>query len=298
MVQISYLFFINLKYNSKVIKKKVKGQLIRIRESLVDLNHPKIMGILNLTEDSFFDGSKYNSIKKALLQTQKMIEEGAFFIDIGVASSSPGKPLISSEDEKRIITPYLKELFKSFPKTYFSVDTYNSEVAKLSLDFGVSLINDISGGMIDQKMFSTISPYKIPYVMMHMKGIPEKMQKNINYEDIIKDITYFFNKQLSKAYSSGVHDIILDPGFGFGKNKKNNFALLKNLNHFKSMNCPLLIGLSRKSMIYKTLGVSPDQSLNGTTALHAWALDRGARILRVHDVKEAKECIDLWRELQ
>ena len=256
------------------------------------------MGILNLTKDSFYDGGKYNNINGAMSHTQTMLDEGASFIDIGVSSSKPGSLLISPEEEKNRLMPFLKILLKEFPKTHFSLDTYNSLVAEESLDLGISMINDISGGLIDPNILSVVGSHKVPYVVMHMKGTPESMQNDIYYQDIVQEITYFFSKQLKKASAAGINDIILDPGFGFGKNKKNNFNILKNLNYFESLKCPILIGVSRKSMVYKTLGFGPDKALNGTTALNAWGLDQGAKILRVHDVREAKECIDLWLELQ
>ncbi len=256
------------------------------------------MGILNISKDSFYDGGKYNSLNTAINKTQEMINEGALFIDIGVASSKPGSSLINAKDEKKYLIPYLKALIKEFPETYFSIDTYNSLVAEVSLDLGASMINDISGGVIDPRILKVVGSHKVPYVMMHMQGIPKNMQKKYHYDDILKEINFFFSSQLKKANSAGIRDIILDPGFGFGKSKKQNFKLLRNLDHFKFLNCPILIGISRKSLVYKTLGIDAKEALNGTTALHALGLNFGARILRVHDVKEAKECIDLWGELQ
>jgi dihydropteroate synthase len=256
------------------------------------------MGILNLTEDSFYDGEKNNTLKEALSHTEKMLEEGAFFIDIGVASSKPGSSLINSSDEIKRLLPTLKALVKEFPKIHFSIDTYNSEVAGATLDLGVSMINDISGGVLDSNMFAVVASHKVPYVMMHMQGTPETMQEQIHYDDVVVEVAHFFSKQLKNATAAGIHDVILDPGFGFGKTIPHNFSLLQNFSHFKVLNCPLLMGVSRKSMIYKSLGLSPENALNGTTALHAWGLDRGAQIVRVHDVREAKECIDLWTALQ
>jgi len=256
------------------------------------------MGILNLTEDSFYDGGKNNSLNKALKHTEKMLSEGAFFIDIGVASSKPGSPLIKVDEEKKRLLPYLNALIREFPTTHFSIDTYHSEVAQISLDLGVSMINDISGGQLDSKMFAVVGAHKLPYVMMHMKGTPETMQQKTEYKDVVQEITYFFSEQIKKARAAGIHDIVVDPGFGFGKSSAQNFTLLQHLNHFESLKCPIIVGVSRKSMIYKTLGSTPEEALNGTTALHAWALERGARILRVHDVKPAKECIELWETLQ
>ncbi len=256
------------------------------------------MGILNISEDSFYDGGKYNSIRDIIVQTQKMIEEGASFIDIGVASSKPGSSLINPEQEEIRLFPFLDSLIKEFPNTYFTVDTYNSSIAERCLDIGVSMINDISGGLIDSKILSVIGYHKVPYIMMHMKGTPKTMQNNVYYEDVVKEIYDFLKKQIEKASLAGINDVIIDPGFGFGKNKEHNFELIKNLSYLKTLNCPILIGVSRKSMIYKTLGFGPEQALNGTTVLNTLSLDRGAKILRVHDVREAKECIDLWSELQ
>ena len=255
------------------------------------------MGILNLTENSFYDGGKYNSIKSATLQTKKMIEEGAFFIDVGVATSKPGSEIINPTNEIKILAPYLKHLLREFPKTFFSIDTYNSEVAKMSLDLGVSMVNDISGGDLDPNMYSVVSSYKVPYIMMHMKGIPKTMQINPNYDDIVNEIIYCFSEKIKKARLSGIHDVLIDPGFGFGKNINHNFSMLKNLSLLDTFKCPIVVGVSRKSMIFKTLGCSPEQALNGTSVLNTLSLDRGANILRVHDVKEAKECISLWKML-
>ena len=256
------------------------------------------MGILNISEDSFYDGGKYNSIRNIIVQTQKMIEEGASFIDVGVASSKPGCSLINPEEEEIRLFPFLDSLIKEFSNTYFSVDTYNSSIAERCLDIGVSMINDISGGLIDSKILSVVGHHKVPYIMMHMKGTPKTMQNNVYYEDVVQEIYNFLKKQLEKASLAGINDVIIDPGFGFGKNKEHNFEIIKNLSCLKTLNCPILIGVSRKSMIYKTLGFGPDQALNGTTVLNTLSLDRGAKILRVHDVREAKECIDLWSELQ
>ncbi|MDA8871785.1 dihydropteroate synthase [Flavobacteriaceae bacterium] len=255
------------------------------------------MGILNLTEDSFFDGGKYNQKDNALLHVEKMLNEGAFFIDVGAASSKPGSPLISSEEERRKLTPILEKLIVSFPETYFSIDTYNSETAKAALEIGASMINDISAGTVDSVMFETVAAFKAPYVLMHMQGTPLNMQEKPQYSDITKEVKSFLIRQTQAATAAGINDVIIDPGFGFGKTVTHNYSLLKELDSLTDLNCPILLGISRKSMIYKRLNSNPDQALNGTTALHAWGLDRGASILRVHDVKEAKECVDLWTVL-
>ena len=256
------------------------------------------MGILNLTEDSFYDGGKYNSLKKCLLQCEKMIKEGAHFIDIGVHTSKPGSKIIDTKHEKRLLLPYLDEILKEFNEVYFSIDTYNSEIAKISIEMGISIINDISAGSIDDQMFSILSKYDVPYVIMHMKGKPDVMQKKPHYNNVTKEIIDFLSKKIKHANKLGINNIIIDPGFGFGKSESHNYELLKNLRDLKKFNYPILVGLSRKSMIYKKLNASPEFALNGTTAVHAWALERGAKILRVHDVKEAKECITLWKSLQ
>ena len=256
------------------------------------------MGILNLTADSFFDGGKYNSLDLALNQTEKMINDGALFIDVGAASSKPGSPLISSEEEKKKLFPILEQLLKEFPSTYFSIDTYNSEVAQTALEMGASMINDISGGLLDPQIIKTTARFKVPYIIMHMQGTPKTMQIQPQYTSLVNEIKLELIQKVQNATSCGINDILIDPGFGFGKTVSDNYELLKHLSLFNDLNCPILVGLSRKSMIYKVLKGSAATALNGTTALHAWALDRGAHILRVHDVKEAKECVDLWTALQ
>ena len=256
------------------------------------------MGILNINEDSFYDGGKYNSIGKALMQTERMLSDGAFFIDIGAASSKPGSPIIKPEVELKKLLPLLQALIYKFPKTHFSIDTYNSKVAKEALNMGASMINDISAGRIDPVMFKTVADFRVPYVLMHMQGTPKSMQEQPQYDNITKEIKFDLIQLIKDATAHGITDLIIDPGFGFGKNIIHNYQLLRELNSLTDLNCPVLVGISRKSMIYKVLKTGPDMALNGTTALHAWALERGASILRVHDVKEAKECINLWTALQ
>lgn len=256
------------------------------------------MGILNINEDSFYDGGKYNSIDMALLQTEKMLNDGAFFIDIGAASSKPGSPIIKPEVELKKLLPILQALINQFSKTHFSIDTYNSKVAKEALSMGASMINDISAGRIDPEMFKTVANFRVPYVLMHMQGTPKTMQEQPQYDNITQEIKFDLIQQIQDANAQGITDLIIDPGFGFGKNIIHNYQLLRELNSLTDLNCPILVGVSRKSMIYKVLKTGPDMALNGTTVLHAWVLERGASILRVHDVKEAKECIDLWTALQ
>ena len=256
------------------------------------------MGILNINEDSFYDGGKFNSIDMALLQTEKMLNDGAFFIDIGAASSKPGSPIIKPELELKKLLPILQALINQFSKTHFSIDTYNSKVAKEALSMGASMINDISAGRIDPEMFKTVANFRVPYVLMHMQGTPKTMQEQPQYDNITQEIKFDLIQQIQDANAQGITDLIIDPGFGFGKNIIHNYQLLRELNSLTDLNCPILVGVSRKSMIYKVLKTGPDMALNGTTVLHAWVLERGASILRVHDVKEAKECIDLWTALQ
>ena len=260
----------------------------------MDLNSPKVMGILNLTPDSFFDGGKFLDEKACLQQVEKMLLEGADFIDLGACSSRPNAELISESEELNRLLPILEQLMKHFPEAVFSVDTFRSRVAEESVHRGVVLINDISAGFLDENMLPTIGKLKVPYCMMHMKGNPETMKDLIQYQDLLKDILFYFSERLAVARQCGINDIIIDPGFGFAKNITQNFELLRNLEALKIMNLPILIGVSRKSMIYKTLQTNPEYALNGTTALHMVALQNGANILRVHDVKEAVECVKLF----
>ena len=255
------------------------------------------MGILNISDDSFYDGNKYNSKSKALKQTEKMLNEGADIVDIGAFTTKPGSKLISVEKEKQILFPIIETLIYNFPDSLFSIDTFRSEIAKKSIEIGASIINDISGGEYDKKMFKIISKYKVPYVMMHIKGTPNTMQLNPKYKNVLVHLLNFFNKQVKIAMDMGVTDIIIDPGFGFGKSLDNNYELLKEISLFKEINCPILIGVSRKSMIYNILNGNPNESLNGTTVLNTYALINGVNIIRVHDVKEAKECISLCEYL-
>ena len=255
------------------------------------------MGILNISDDSFYDGNKYNSKSKALKQTEKMLNEGADIVDIGAFTTKPGSKLISVEKEKQILFPIIETLIYNFPDSLFSIDTFRSEIAKKSIEIGASIINDISGGEYDKNMFKVISKYKVPYVMMHIKGTPNTMQLNPKYKNVLVHLLNFFNKQVKIAMDMGVTDIIIDPGFGFGKSLDNNYELLKEISLFKEINCPILIGVSRKSMIYNILNGNPNESLNGTTVLNTYALINGVNIIRVHDVKEAKECISLCEYL-
>lgn len=270
---------------------------ININGDLVDCKEPKVAGILNVTPDSFFDGGRYSTIDKALKQTEKLIDEGADLIDIGGQSTRPDSDFLSDETELSIVIPVIKAIKKEFPRVKLSIDTFWSKVAIESVNEGVGMINDISGGTLDNKMFETMGKLNVPYVLMHMRGTPQTMGNYTNYENLITDINYYFSKKISELREFGVNDILLDPGFGFSKTLQQNYDLLKNMDKFKIFNLPLYIGISRKSMIYKCLETSAEDALIGTSALNLYALQKGAHILRVHDVKEAKQMIKLWKML-
>ncbi len=265
---------------------------------LLNLSQPKVMGILNLTTDSFYDGGRYLENKQILSRVEKLLHEGAAIIDIGAVSTRPGAEFIPVEEEKKKLLPVIKLIKDAFPKTILSIDTCWARVAEACVEAGADIINDISGGQFDDKMFETIAHLQVPYVLMHTQGKPHEMQQHPHYKDIIEDLTLFFSEQLHKLYKLGAKDVILDPGFGFGKNLSHNFELLDRLGelilYFKE---PFLAGISRKSMVCKTLKVNPEKALNGTTALNTIALLKGASILRVHDAQEARECVELVAEL-
>lgn len=270
---------------------------INCKGNLIDLSQPKIMGILNISPDSFFDGGKYKDESSILKQVEKMLNEGARFIDIGAYSSRPGATTISEKEELERILPIVHLLTKEFKEVLISIDTFRSIVASRCIEAGAALINDISAGLQDEKMLSTIAKYKVPYIMMHMKGNSQTMQQQTNYENLVKDILFYFSERVAEARGLGILDLIIDPGFGFAKTVEQNYELLKNLDLFQNINLPVLTGLSRKSMIYKVLQTDAKNALNGTTAIHMYALQKGAHILRVHDVKEAMECVKLHQQL-
>lgn len=264
---------------------------------LMDLSTPKVMGILNITPDSFYDGGKNDSDQVIIDKVQKMLSDGATFIDIGAYSSKPNAEFVPEEEELRRIIPIIEMLVRIFPEILISVDTFRSEVAKASIKAGASIINDISAGNLDDKMLETVAKYNVPYIMMHMKGDPKTMQGLANYEDIIKEMLFYFSEKVNEARSLGINDLIIDPGFGFAKTLEQNFEVMNKLELFQMLDLPLLSGISRKSMIYKTLGTTPQESLNGTTFLNTVSLMKGAKILRVHDVKEAVECVALFEAI-
>lgn len=276
-----------------------KPRYINAGGTLLDLDIPKVMGILNITPDSFYPGSRYNTEGEILKAAGRMLEEGADILDVGGYSSRPGASYVSEDEEQRRVIGTIKLLLREFPGTIISVDTFRSEIAlEAVLQAGALVINDISGGEADGKMFSTVVRLNVPYIMMHMKGEPSTMQKNPVYDDIVADILKYFSEKIYRLRSSGVKDIIIDPGFGFGKNTDHNFELLKRLEDFQVTGLPLMVGISRKSMVWKTLGLTADEALNGTTAMHAVALTKGADILRVHDVKEAVQTVHLISKLK
>jgi len=247
------------------------------------------MAILNLTPDSFYDGGVYDTDMQILKQVDRFLKEGATIIDIGAYSSRPGATNISMQEELDRLIPVLKKIVFTFPKAIISVDTFRSEVAKIAINEGAQIINDISGGTMDKQMFQTIATLQVPYILMHMKGTPQNMQKNPSYNNVTKQVKIFFQNKVAELALLGVNDVILDVGFGFGKTIDQNYELLKNLSGFKDLEKPILVGVSRKSMLYKTLDCTPDDALNATSIAHTIALLNGADILRVHDVKEAKE---------
>ncbi|CAI8157707.1 MAG: Dihydropteroate synthase [Bacteroidota bacterium] len=270
---------------------------INCNGKIIDLRTPKIMGILNVTPNSFYDGGQHNSIDAALAQTEKMISEGATFIDVGGASSKPGVVEISTDEELKRVLPVIEKINQTFPESLISIDTYRSEVAQQAVAAGATLVNDISAGNLDNTMLKTVGKLGVPYIAMHMQGTPQTMQKNPSYEDVLVAIRFFFSEKINDAHAAGINDVIIDPGFGFGKMLAHNFTLLKYLRSLHIPGVPLLVGISRKSMINKTLGIDAAHALNGTTVLNTIALQQGAHILRVHDVKEAQEAVRLIEAL-
>ena len=271
---------------------------INCKGNLIDLSTPKVMGVINLTPDSFYDGGKLTSEKEILLQANKMLQEGATFLDLGAYSSRPGAQFVSEKEEIHRLLPVIKILLNEFPETLLSIDTFRSNVANESIYAGASLINDISAGTLDDHMFKIIAQHQVPYVMMHMRGTPETMMQNTDYTDLTKEVIYYFSERIAKARSFGINDLIADPGFGFSKTLDQNYELFNDLELFRHLNVPLLIGISRKSMIQKKIKTTAADSLNGTTALHAIAIQKGVSILRVHDAKEAFETINLLQNLK
>ena len=268
-------------------------QTINAKGKLLNFEKPSIMGILNLTPDSFFDGGLHNQKDLAIQKANQLINEGVDILDVGAYSSRPGAPLISSQEEMDRALPTIEALNQLFPETLISIDTFRADVAEAAIKAGAHIINDISGGSLDNNMFATVAKLQVPYILMHMRGTPETMQSLTTYNDVVNDIGIYFGEKISVLRSLGVRDIILDPGFGFSKTIEQNYELLLRVDELHYHGLPILGGISRKSMIYKKLGITPQESLNSTIVLNTLLLDRGVQILRVHDVKEAKQIVDL-----
>lgn len=266
---------------------------LNVGGKIIDLSLPKVMGIINITPDSFFSGSRKQSENEILQQAEKMLAEGADFLDLGAYSSRPGATDISIEEEERRLLPAIKSIRVNFPEALISVDTFRAAIAEKAIENGAHIINDISGGSLDDNMFETVGKLQVPYILMHMKGNPQTMKNLHQYDDIIQEISYYFSEKIAQLKAFGAKDVILDLGFGFAKNIAQNYFLLNHLAAFRMFGLPVLAGLSRKSMIWKSLNISPEEALNGTSVLNTIALQNGASILRVHDVKEAKECIKI-----
>ncbi|AKA34310.1 dihydropteroate synthase [Flagellimonas lutaonensis] len=271
---------------------------INCKGQLIDLARPRVMGILNVTPDSFYDGGKYKSDSAVLAQVEKMLSEGATFIDVGAYSSRPGASHISEEEELKRIVKMVERILEKFPEALLSIDTFRSKVATACLQAGAAIINDISAGNLDGNMLDTIAKFQVPYIMMHMRGTPQTMLEETHYDNVTKEVCLYFSKKIALVRAKKLNDIIIDPGFGFSKTLPQNYSLLSHLELLHSLRAPLLVGISRKSMVYKLLGTDPENALNGTTALHTVALLKGAQILRAHDVKEAMECIKIIAEIK
>lgn len=269
---------------------------INCKGKLLSFSQPLVMGILNITPNSFFDGGQHNSMQNAVTQTKKMLDDGADIIDIGGYSSQPNADFVTEEMEIDRLIPVIDVMVKTFPDIIISVDTFRAAVAEKAIEHGAAIINDISGGTLDENMFDVVGKHQVPYILMHMRGTPQNMQQFVDYDDLVSDIIYYFSERLEKAYQAGIKDVIIDPGFGFSKTLAQNYELLSKLNILQHLDVPILAGVSRKSMIYNLLSISPKEALNGTTVLNTLALTKGADILRVHDVKEAIECVKIVKK--
>ncbi len=274
-----------------------KKQTLNFRGKLMSLAEPKIMGIVNVTPDSFYAESRKPSKHEAIAQADKLLNEGADILDIGAYSSRPGAEEINENEELQRLEPVIEQVRIKHPDAIISVDTFRSGIAKKMLnEYDVDMINDISAGVLDPEMIHVVAEHQVPYVMMHMKGAPRTMQKHVSYKNVVKEVMLYFAKKIDQCKKVGIHDVIIDPGFGFGKNIEHNFQLLRQLKNFEIFELPLLVGVSRKSMIYKTISQLPEEAITGTTVLHTIALQKGASMLRVHDVKEARETIQIMKK--
>ena len=261
---------------------------------LIDLSTPKVMGIINLTPDSFYADSRKQDTQSALLQAEKMLDDGAAFLDIGAYSSRPGAEDISVQQEMDRLLPVVEAIIDAFPDAVLSIDTFRAQIAEAAIKAGAHIINDIGGGQLDADMFTTIARLQVPYILMHMKGTPQNMNQLAQYDDVFNEVFDYFTDKYYQLKQLGIKDVILDPGFGFAKKPAHSYALMNRLQDFNALQLPVLAGISRKNMIYKTLGITAAEALNGTTALNTIALTKGANILRVHDVKEAVEAVKIW----
>lgn len=274
-----------------------KPYSLKIKNIPYSITRPQVMGILNTTDDSFYDGGKYHTIDKALFRCEDMLHEGANIIDIGGQSTRPGADLITENEEIRRTAPVIDAIIKRFPDCIVSIDTFRAAVANHAVRAGAAIINDVSAGDDDEDMVKTVSRLQVPYIAMHKKGLPKTMQDQPHYENVLQEVKLYLENKVKLYQNAGIEDIVLDPGFGFGKTLDDNYQLLKHLETFHTLNCPLLVGVSRKSMVWKLLSTEPSKALNGSTALHMLALAKGAHILRVHDVKEAVECVKIAEEM-
>jgi len=265
---------------------------------LLIIDKPLVMGIINITPDSFYEDSRFRGKDRILAQAEKMLDEGVEILDLGGQSSRPGSELISDEEEIKRVIPAIEIINKNFPGSFISIDSFNSNVIRNAVDAGACIVNDISGGSMDPELINTVVDLHVPYILMHMKGTPQTMQQLAVYEDVTLEVLDYLIKKTNELKQAGIQDLIIDPGFGFAKTIEHNFELLKNLSAFSILEIPILLGISRKAMIYKTLGLTPNEALNGTSVLNTIGLMNGASILRVHDVKEAKEAITLFLEMK
>jgi len=274
-----------------------KKTTLNVRGKLIDLDSPKVMGIINLTPDSFFEGSRKSNVDDTLKQAGKMLNEGAAFLDLGAYSSRPGAEDISVQEEMDRLLPVVEAILRNFPEAILSIDTFRASVAETAINAGAHIINDISGGQLDENMFATVARLQVPYILMHMKGNPQTMNSLANYEDVFSEVYDYFVDRYQQLKQLGVKDIIIDPGFGFAKKSEHGYALMNRLQEFNRLQLPILAGVSRKRMIYGLLDTTAAEALNGTTVLNTIALTKGANILRVHDVKEAVEAVKIWEAM-
>jgi len=275
-----------------------KKETLNAGGRLIDLSHPKVMGIINLTPDSFYAGSRKQGAEDALQKAEQMLNEGATFLDLGAYSSRPGADDISVQEEMDRLLPVVEAIAVRFHEALISVDTFRSQVAEAAVKAGAHIINDISGGQLDENMFAMVAKLQVPYILMHMKGNPRTMDQQAQYDDVFTEVYDYFSGRYHQLKQLGVYDVIIDPGFGFAKKREHSYALMNRLQDFNALQLPVLAGISRKKMIYGLLGITATEALNGTTVFNAIALTKGANILRVHDVKEAVETIKLWEACQ